>query len=116
MTDISRLQINTHARLGLGVAQVALEVRILLESANQKLTSLQAISKIPRPYAVLKTAAQECVKYIKFDEEARDAFKSEFVRKLLSEVMSATLKALELISQYYSRRRISASFLLRTGL
>ena len=61
---------------------------------------------------MLKAAVQDCLEYIKFDEEARKAFKSEFVCNLLTEMMSATLKALELISQYYSRRRISASFLV----
>ena len=65
---------------------------------------------------VLKAAVQDCLEYIKFDEEARKAFKSEFVCNLLREMMSLTLKALELISQYYSRRRISASFFLCIGL
>ena len=108
MAYTSRFKIDTHARLGLGVAQVALDVCILFRRKNQALIRLQSVSKIPKPYAMLKIAAEECIKYIKFDEEARKAFKYEFARKLLSDVMSAILKVLELISQYYSRPRISA--------
>ena len=63
-------------------------------------------------YERLKEAALDCIKHVRFDQDARRAFKSDGVRNVLDSVMSMIMAALKLITQYYSQAVFSASFFL----
>ena len=51
----------------------------------------------------LKEVALECIQHIRFDEDARSVFDSERVRAQLGLVMDLVIRALGLISRYFSK-------------
>ena len=55
----------------------------------------------------LKEVALECIQHIRFDEDARSVFDSERVRAQLGLVMDLVIKALGLISRYFSKQYLS---------
>ena len=62
-------------------------------------------------YERLKLAALDCIKSVRFDQDARTVFRTGRVRNVLDSVMSSTMNVLELIALYYSQSFFSASVL-----
>ena len=58
-------------------------------------------------YESLKDVALKCMGNIKFDGDANNVFKTPRVQEALGEVMTLTIKALERITKYYSKNKIS---------
>ena len=58
----------------------------------------------------LKEVALECIQHIRFDEDARSVFDSERVRAQLGLVMDLVIRALGLISRYFSKPYLSTFY------
>ena len=67
---------------------------------------------MPGVYKRLKDAVLDCIKHVRFDRDARSVFKTERVQNVLDSVMSMIMRALELITQYYSQSFFSESSLV----
>ena len=80
---------------------------VLSRSVDYSLRCLQRCAKLPTEYASLKDVALKCLHNVKFDEDASHVFKTLRVREALDEVMTLTIEALECITIYYSKNKLS---------
>ena len=62
---------------------------------------------MPAEYASLKDVALKCMYNVRFDEDASNVFKTPRVQEALDEVMTLSIKALECITRYYSKNKLS---------
>ena len=79
-------------------------------SLELNLNVLQKIKEGPEIFETLCAASLECIKEAKFDGEAQAVFKTDAVQDVLKSAMRTSIKALELISRYYSSNGTSFLF------
>ena len=56
-----------------------------------------------KDFDALKTVAEDCLRQIRFDDDAEKVFDSARVRRALRSMMDLIIEALELIGRFYSR-------------
>ena len=71
------------------------------------LIRLQKFNELPTVYAALKHVGLTCLDNIRFDADARSVFKTHRVHEALNNVMGLSIRALEYISEYYSKGKLS---------
>ena len=101
-----------HRAVGCGHSKCCAECKPSFLQARRVSDSLQAVANIPKRYQDLRAAASECISHIRLDEDARKVFETNSVRDLLRSSMAQVIRALELISRYYSGSHISEFALL----
>ena len=72
------------------------------------LSVFQKVKEGPEVFKTLCAASLECIKEAKFDDEAQEVFKTDTVQDALKTAMRTSIKALELVSRYYSSNGTSS--------
>ena len=80
---------------------------VLSCSMGYSLNCLQRCAEMSTEYASLRDVALKCMRNVRFDEDASKVFKTPRVQEALDEVMTLTINALECITIYYSKNKLS---------